>query len=243
MDTLLIIIVSLSILSPVIGSAIGVFKMPSKNMIYNLLAFAGAIMLSISFLELLPEAIELGSILLATFGFVIGAFIMYGFDKLIPHIHPGALEQEQGSSLKKSAYFIFWGIFLHNFPEGIAMAAGAVTDLRLSLAIAIGLAIHNIPEGILTSAPYYKLTGSRLKAFLISSSTAIPILIGFVISYFIFQNISENVLSVLMAAAAGLMVYITVDELIPASSFKLVNHSTIFSFMLGIVLVLLLGYL
>ncbi len=243
MDSTLILIVALSILSPVIGSAIGVFKKPSQQAIYNLLAFAGSIMLSISFLELLPEAIELGSIGLAAIGLSVGAALMYFFDKLIPHIHPGALQQEQGASLKKSAHFIFWGIFLHNFPEGIAMAAGAVTDVSLSLTIALGLAIHNIPEGILTAAPYYKITGSRMKAFLISSTTAIPILIGFIISYFVFQTISESVLSFLIAATAGIMIYITVDELIPASSFKLVNHSTIFSFMLGIVLVLFLGYL
>ena len=243
MDLTLIIIVTLSILSPVIGSAIGIIKMPSNMAMYNMLAFAAAIMISISFLELIPEAIEYGSLILAIIGLVIGVIVMYFFDRLIPHLHPATLEQEQGKHLKRSAMFLFWGIFLHNFPEGIAMAIGTVTNQKLSISVAIGLAMHNIPEGILTSAPYYKATGKRLKAFLISSLTAIPIAIGFILSYFIFQNISMNALSIIVAATAGIMIYISVDELIPESSFKLTNHSTIFSFIAGILLVLILGFL
>lgn len=243
MEPALIIVIILSILSPVIGSAIGIIRMPSNMTMYNMLAFAAAVMLSISFLELIPEAIEQGSLLITIIGLTIGAITMYIFDRLIPHIHPATLQQEQGKELKKSALYLFWGIFLHNFPEGIAMATGTVTNMKLSITVAIGLAMHNIPEGILTSAPYYKATGKRLKAFLISSATAIPIAIGFIIAYFVFQNISQNVLSLIIAATAGIMIYISADELIPASSFKLTNHSTIFSFIAGILLVLLLGFL
>ena len=243
MDLNLILIITFSILSPVIGSLIGIIKKPSDNTMYNLLSFAAAVMISISFLELIPESLEHGSVILASIGFVLGAIIMYGLDRIIPHIHPELLEQEQGKSLKKSSLFIFWGIFLHNFPEGMAMAAGAVTDFKLSLAIALGLAIHNIPEGILTSAPYYKATGKRLKAFLISASTAIPVALGFFVAYFLLQNVSDTVMSLMFAATAAIMIYISVDELIPASSFKLTNHSTIFSFIAGILLVLLLGLL
>ena len=243
MEPILIAIVALSILSPVIGSAIGVIRMPSNMAIYNMLAFAAAIMIAISFLELLPEAIEIGSLFLAIIGLIIGMGVMFAFDKIIPHLHPGGLEQEQGHHLKRSAIFIFWGIFLHNFPEGIAIAAGTVSSVQMTMTVALGLAAHNIPEGILTSAPYYKATGNRLKAFLLSSTTAIPIALGFFIAYFVFQNISVEVLSFIIAATAGIMIYISVDELIPASSFKLTNHSTIFSFFAGILVVLLLGFL
>jgi zinc transporter, ZIP family len=243
MEPSLIFVVLLSILSPILGSAIGIIKMPSNQVMYNMLSFAAAIMLAIAFLELIPEAIEIGSLFLAILGLIIGTTTMYLFDKLIPHIHPATLEQEQGKHLKRTAIFIFWGIFLHNFPEGIAIAASSISNIKLSMTVAIGLAMHNIPEGIMTSAPYYKATGNRLKAFLISSSTAIPIAIGFVISYFLFKNISANFLSMIIAATAGIMIYISVDELIPASCFKLTNHSTIFSFIVGILLVLLLGFL
>lgn len=243
MDSTLLIIVSLSILSPIIGSAIGIMKMPSNTTMYNMLAFAAAVMISLSFLELIPEAISQGSLTFAIIGLIAGALVMFLFDKMIPHIHPNALKQEQGHSLKRSAVFIFWGIFLHNFPEGIAMAAGTVTNVKLSIVVALGLAMHNIPEGILTSAPYYKATGKRLKAFLLSSLTAIPLAIGFIIAYFAFQHISTNALSVMIAATAGVMIYISVDELIPASCFKLTNHSSIFSFIIGILFVLALGFL
>lgn len=243
MDSTLLIVVILSILSPVIGSAIGIIKMPSNTTIYNMLAFAAAVMLSLSFLELIPEAIEIGSLILAITGLIIGSLVMFFFDKLIPHIHPETLGQEQGHKLKRSALFIFWGIFLHNFPEGIAMATGSVTNIKLSIIVAIGLAMHNVPEGILTSAPYYKATGKRLKAFLLSSATAIPIALGFIIAYFLFQNISSNALSVMVAATAGVMIYISVDELIPSSCFKLTSHSTIFSFIAGILFVMILGFL
>jgi zinc transporter, ZIP family len=243
MDLILLGVVIFSIISPIIGSAIGIIKMPSKNTMYNMISFAAAVMISISFLELIPESIEIGSIFLTIIGLIIGVIIMFTLDKLIPHFHPVNIEQEQGNSLKRSAILIFWGIFLHNFPEGIAIATGTITNVKMSIVIAIGLAMHNIPEGILTSAPYYKATGKRLEAFLISASTAIPIAVGFILSYFIFKNISNDILSIIIAATAGIMIYISVDELIPSSCFKLTNHSTIFSFIAGILLVLALGFL
>jgi ZIP family zinc transporter len=122
----------------------------------------------------------------------------------------------------------------------MAIAIGSVTEIRVSFAIALAIAIHNIPEGICTSAPFYHTTGARLKSFLVSSSTAVPIVIGYVMARYLFQNIEPQIIGFIIGATAGLMIYITVDELIPNGCAG-TNHQTIFSLITGIIFVILLG--
>lgn len=238
------IILIISILGPIIGSFIGVLKKPSLNFMYVMLAFAAGVMLAISFLELIPESIILSSIFLSGVGVMIGCILMYGLDKLIPHIHPELCSQEQGKKLKKTSIYLILGIFLHNFPEGMAMASGTVIEGSTMFIIALAIAIHNIPEGICTSAPYYAHSKKRLKSFLISSSTVIPLIVGFFIGKFIFTSVSTNIMGLIMAATAGLMIYISADELIPTSCNKngsKFSHASIFSLIAGILFVLFLG--
>ena len=125
----------------------------------------------------------------------------------------------------------------------MAIAIGVVSDIKVSIVIALAIAVHNIPEGICTSAPYYHCTGKRLKSFLISSSTAVPVLVGFLIANILFQNIPNSVIGLIIGATAGLMIYITADELIPTSCCKNTDHETIFSLILGILFVIVLGLL
>jgi len=235
-----IFIVIISVLGPIIGSGIGVLRKPSFGYLCNMLCFAAGIMLGISFLQLIPESINLSSPLICIGGIFFGSLIMYGLDRLIPHIHPELCAQEQGCNLKRTSVYLIMGIFLHNLPEGMAIAIGSVTEMRVSLAIALGIAIHNIPEGICTSAPYYHTTGARLKSFLVSSSTAVPILIGYFLARLLFQVITSGVVGFIIGATAGLMIYITVDEIIPNSCVG-TNHRTIFSLVVGIIFVILLG--
>ena len=235
-----IFIVIISVLGPIIGSIIGVAKKPSLMYMCNMLCFAAGVMLGISFLELIPESIRISSVGICVAGIVMGALIMYGVDRIIPHIHPELCTQEQGCNLQRTSTYLILGIFLHNFPEGMAIAIGAVTGTKVSLIIALAIAIHNIPEGICTSAPYYHATGNRLKAFLVSSSTAVPLLIGYLLARYIFDSITPGVLGFIIGATAGLMIYITLDEIIPNSCAGN-NHSTIFSLLTGIIFVILLG--
>jgi len=239
MDPVLFIVV-ISVLGPVIGSLIGVLKRFSFPYICNMLCFAAGVMLGISFLELIPESLRLASISLSVLGLIVGAFLMYTLDRLIPHIHPRLCTQEQGCNLERTATFLVFGIFMHNFPEGMAIAVGSVIEPKVSLVIAIALAIHNIPEGICTSAPYFHTTGKRLKSFLLSSSTALPILGGYLFARYIFGEMSPSVMGIIIAGTAGLMIYITADELIPNACIG-ENHLTISSLMAGIILVMLLG--
>ena len=243
MDNQLLIIVAISVLGPILGSLIGVLKKPSERFMYNMLAFAGGVMLAISFLELIPESIHLSSIWIATGGIIFGSILMFGVDRIIPHIHPEMCQQEQGKKLKKTALYLLIGIFLHNFPEGMAIAIGTVSGVKVSMVVALAIAIHNIPEGICTSAPYFHVTKKRLKSFLVSSSTAIPVLLGFLVANQLYQYISNNLIGFIVGATAGLMIYITADEIIPVSCCKTPDHKSIFSLILGILFVILLGLL
>jgi ZIP family zinc transporter len=241
MDLFLFIIL-VTVIGPLVGSLIGVMRKPSNRMMYNMLAFAGGVMLSVSFLELIPESIQISNIWIAIAGIISGSVLMYAVEKLIPHIRPELATKEVGSNkLKKTALFLFMGIFIHNFPEGMAIAIGAVSGLEVSLVIAIAIAVHDIPEAICTSSPYYYVTRKRLKAFLISASTAIPTILGFVLAFYLYQFIPTDAIAFLIAATAGLMIFITGHEIIPCSCFRSSNHCTIFSFMFGIVFVILLG--
>jgi ZIP family zinc transporter len=235
-----VFIVIISVLGPIIGSGIGVLKKPSFTYMCNMLCFAAGVMLGISFLELIPESIRISSVGVCVGGLIMGSLIMYGVDKVIPHIHPELCTQEQGCNLQRTSVYLILGIFLHNFPEGMAIAIGAVTEIKVSFIIALAIAIHNIPEGICTSAPYYHTTGNRLKSFLVSSSTAVPLLIGYLLARYIFGSITPGVIGCIIGATAGLMIYITIDEIIPNSCAG-TDHTTIFSLLTGIIFVILLG--
>lgn len=235
-------IIIISAIGPIIGSALGVWRRPSSGYICNMLCFAAGVMLAISFLELIPESIHLSSRLGCMAGFLMGAFAMYGVDRLLPHIHPRLCSQEQGCNLERTSVYLMFGIFLHNFPEGMAIAIGAVTDISVSLTIALAIAVHDIPEGICTSAPYYLATNKRGRAFLLSSFTAIPTVLGYLIARYLFLDLSAHLVGIIVAATAGLMVYITADELIPHSCAG-TNHQTIFSLVAGVLFVMALGFL
>jgi ZIP family zinc transporter len=238
-----VLVVLVSVLGPVLGSLIGVLRRPSERFMSYLLSFAAGIMLSVSFLQLIPEGIRLSSVEVCVAGVVIGSLVMYVFDKIVPHIHPGLCSQEHGSRLERTAYYLFLGIFLHHFPEGMAMAIGLESGAGVGIAVALAIAIHDIPEGICTSAPYFYSSKKRLKSFLISASTAVPTVFGFLLARFLFTGIPNELVGVIMGATAGLMIYISSDELIPAASRESSDHGTIFSHMAGIAMVMLLGLL
>jgi zinc transporter, ZIP family len=240
----ILIIALLAIAGPIVGSLLGVLRKPTDTFMFNLLSFAAGVMLAISFLDLIPESIRVSSTLLCAIGFLAGAVIMFSVDRVLPHVHPALCEPEnEKASIQKTASFLLAGIFIHNIPEGMAIGIVSALDIRASLAIAVAIAIQKIPEGICTSAPYYYATGDRRKAFLVSSLTAIPVLIGFIIAYFLSNSIPMEVVGIMIAATAGFMTYISADELIPSSSCRLTHHSTIFSLIAGIILVIALGAL
>jgi ZIP family zinc transporter len=242
---IILTILIISAIGPVAGSLIGVMKRPSRRFMYHMLSFAAGVMIAISFLELIPESINLSSVIVSSIGITAGALIMFLLDRVLPHIHPefGVESNKCPVDLQRTAIYLIIGIFLHNFPEGIAIALGSVSGIKMSIIIALAITVHDVPEGIITSAPYYYCSKKRLKSFLISASTAIPTFFGFLLAYYIFQNISIQIVGFLVAATAGLMIYISGHELIPASCQKLTSHKTTLSFIAGVIFVALLGLL
>ena len=170
---------------------------------------------------------------------------MYGLDMLVPHFDPvDSLDITSGRSLNKTATYLVIGIALHHFPEGMAIALGAVAGYKVSLAIVLAIAIHDIPEGICTSAPYYYVTKDRMKSFLISSTTAIPTVLGYLFAHALFRYIPLQIIGFVVASTAGLMIYISADELIPTSCQKDLpsySHFSIFSLIAGVVFVIILS--
>ncbi len=127
-------------------------------------------------------------------------------------------EDTKIKSLKRIGVITAIAIAIHNFPEGMATFATALSDPQLGLSIAIAISIHNIPEGISVSIPIYYATKSKWKAFGLSFASGVAEPVGALIAYAVlgpFLGTNPEILSISLAAVAGIMVYISIDELIP----------------------------
>ena len=129
---------------------------------------------------------------------------------------------------------VAFGVGIHNFPEGMATFAGALKDVNLGIAIAVAIAIHNIPEGLAISAPVYAATGSRGKAFLWSFLSGVSEPVGAALAALVLLPfLTEAVLGWVLAAVAGIMVSISMDELVPAAKSFGSEHTPIFGIIVG----------
>ena len=225
-------------LSTGVGSALAFFaKRTNTKMLSTALGFSAGVMIYVSFVEIFPKAkdclvTELGEVAggwvtaLAFFGGIIFIGIV---DKLVPSFeNPHEIHRaeemdmpEQAAKFRKlyrMGLFTALAIAIHNFPEGLATFVSALKDIKLGMAIAVAIAIHNIPEGVAVSIPIFYATGDRKKAFFYSflSGLAEPVgaLIGYAIVYSFF---SEIVFGVLFASVAGIMVFSSLDELLPTA--------------------------
>ena len=237
-------------LATMIGSVIAfVTKTTNTKFLASMLGFSAGVMIYISFAELLAEA---NSKLQELFGrnggfyalaaFFGGILISLAIDRLIPeyenpHEVRKVEEMDQPNSKKKllrSGFLFAFAMALHNFPEGMATFIAALDNPATGISIAIAIAIHNIPEGITVSVPIYHATGSRKKAFLISSLSGLAEPFGALIAFmFLLPFLSEALLSILFACVAGVMVFISFDELLPLAETYGEHHKTIYGFILG----------
>jgi ZIP family zinc transporter len=154
----------------------------------------------------------------------------------------GGVSQDR---LLKTGLLVALGIGVHNFPEGITSFAGTMRDPALGIAIAIAIALHNIPEGIAVSTPVYAATGSRAKALLWSTLSGLAEPVGALLAAAVLLPfLNATVLGLALAAVAGVMVFISLDELIPVASSFCEEHLSIVGVMVGMaVMALSLGLL
>jgi len=231
-------------LSTTIGSIIGlVFKKENSKFMSSVLGFTAGVMIGISFFELLPSAFEEIGFLRASTAFIAGFVFIFLIDFLIPHEYIGQKEKvgdKTDRGLLRTGLFVALGIGIHNFPEGMATFYSSMVDIKIGLAIAVAIAIHNIPEGIAVSAPVYKATGSRKKAFLWSFLSGVVEPVGALITALIlFPFLDSYILGYMLAGIAGLMVFISIDELMPVSKSYGYHNLPVISFIAGMIVMIL----
>jgi ZIP family zinc transporter len=131
---------------------------------------------------------------------------------------PDPSHPETRPRLMRTGLFTALAIGIHNFPEGMVTFLAALEDVRLGIALAIAVALHNIPEGISVSVPIYYATGSRRRAFAYSALSGVAEPIGALIGYLVLRALfTEEITGMLFGAVAGIMIYISLDELLPAA--------------------------
>jgi ZIP family zinc transporter len=136
----------------------------------------------------------------------------------------------------KMGIFTALAIGIHNFPEGIATFVSALNDPHLGLAISIAVAIHNIPEGIAVSVPIFYATGDRKKAFKLSFLSGLAEPVGAFVAYLLLMPFLNDVMfGMIFAGVAGIMVFISLDELLPAARKYDEAHSSIYGVVLGMI--------
>ena len=251
-------------LSTSIGSFIAFFmKKPSPKFISFIMGFSAGVMILISFVELLPESIETIGYEMGLLFFFLGMILMFIIDIVVsheyefedsieilvndngkskPHLHHGHRHKRRNQrhgekkeiNLVKTSIFIIFGVFIHNFPEGMATFIGTLTHVQLGILLTLAIALHNIPEGIAVAVPIYACTLNKKKAFKWSFISGMSEPLGAILTWLIlFPFINDYVLNAMLGAVGGIMVYISLDELLPISRSMAKEHYSIIGIIIG----------
>ena len=226
-------------LATTIGGVLTItIRQKGKRFMGFTLGFSAGAMIQVSLVELLQESIESIGFLSAHIGFLIGMAGIFLIDFLVPHDYMGQHDHADGDTgvgLMRVGILVAFGIAIHNLPEGMATFAGTLEDLNLGVAIAVAIAIHNIPEGLAVSAPIYAATGCRGKACLWSFLAGISGLLGALLAALILMPfLTPTVLGWTLAAVAGVMVSLSIDELVPAAKAFGSDHAPILGVIAGV---------
>jgi len=234
----LLLILFLIFVGQTLGSLIGLIKKLGKVALYGSLSFAASMMVAISFLQLIPEGLKYAPLFLIAISFFVGIAIMRIVDRLLPHINPELIKKEK-PSVERSVTMLVIGIALHNIPEGLAIGVGFAITAELGIAIALAIAIQDFPENVATIVPLYGLIKKKAKSFIILVTTVLFEVAGFLIGYLALGGASLSWLGASLALAAGFMVYISVEELIPSAQVKTYPKMAAAAVVLGVMCVLL----
>ncbi|MFA4946484.1 MAG: ZIP family metal transporter [Candidatus Micrarchaeia archaeon] len=209
-----------------LGGALAVLRTPGKKSMGVTLGFAAGIMLGLAFLELIPEARALGGFTVAVTGFAVGAAIMLLLDAGLPHIRFRVKEESVFDiKLYKTSLLIAIGIALHNLPEGIAVGAGYAHAPSFGLMVAAIIALHNIPEGMIIAMPCCASGSSKRKSFKLALLSGLAEPFGAVLAFVLLDTV-RGAVPFALAFAAGVMTFITLDELLPCAHAQGHSHLT-----------------
>jgi ZIP family zinc transporter len=224
-----------------LGGLVAVLRKPGQRTAGLLMGLAAGVMITLSFLGLVNEAWQSSGYLVTTLGFAAGALVMFLVDSLTPHIR--FAEEERSASdarMMKTGMLMAIGISIHNVPEGIAVGAGYMHLPAFGVLIALAIALHNIPEGIATALPLVEGGVGKWKAFRIALLSGLVEPIG-ALAAALFLAAFAALVPAALAFAAGVMVFITLDELVPAARQFGHQHFTALGIILGAVLIFLLS--
>ncbi|MFC1535969.1 zinc transporter ZupT [Candidatus Neomarinimicrobiota bacterium] len=219
------------------------------------LGFSAGVMIYVSLIEIFPKAKDSLALLygpkqgywLTVIAFFGGIVLIALIDWVVPsYENPHELKNFDYSDsddaihnkkLMRMGMFSAIAITIHNFPEGLATFIAALQNPALGVSIAVAIAIHNIPEGIAVSVPIYFATKSRKRAFIYSSLSGLAEPVGAIVGYFLILRIfNEAIFGIIFASVAGIMVYISLDELLPTAEEFGEHHVAIYGLIAGMAL-------
>ena len=217
----------------------------SEKLVTVSLGFAGGVMLSVSFTDLLPNATQLLTeyyneklgIFLSVVFLLIGVLFAAMLDKFVPHEPEPDGDGKKHENLFRVGFVSTLAIGLHNFPEGIATFMAGYEDLTLGVSIALAITMHNIPEGISVAMPIYFATGSKLKAFKYTFLSGIAEPIGALLAFLVLKPfINSLTLGMIFGVISGIMLYIAIEELLPSSKQYGYSKEALMAIFAGIIL-------
>jgi ZIP family zinc transporter len=237
-------------ISTAIGSIIAISTKHTNIRFLSLaLGLSAGVMVYVSFVEMFPISISTlqnlygikSGLWIAVGSFFAGIAMIAIVDLLIPKednphemVPVSEMENYKCKKLHRVGIFTALAIAVHNFPEGLATFVATMQSPALGVAIAIAIAIHNIPEGIAVAVPIYHATKSKAKAFWYSFLSGLAEPIGALVGFFLLQAFfSDLTFGIIFAVIAGIMVYISIDELLPAAEEYGEHHLTIIGFIIG----------
>ena len=239
------------------GLFVLLFRKTNVKYLSIALGFSAGVMIYISFVEILADAKmylvkSVGDKMggwLVFLAFFAGMLLIALIDKLVPEpenpheVHK--IEEankcdivNKSQKLLKTSLLTTLAVTIHNFPEGLATFISGVNEPKLGIAIAIAVAIHNIPEGISVAIPVYCATGSRRKSFYMSLLSGLTEPLGAIIAFlFLAPYINDTVFGLIFAAVAGIMVFISFDELLPTAREYGEHHLSILGLIGGMMVI------
>lgn len=232
------------------STMIGVFAIfiKKKNqdiVVLSSLSFASGVMFCVSITDLIPESLSLlkknfstvGTIFICILGMLLGIVISMLIDYYLPDKN---ISSSKDKSLFKVGIISMIAIILHNIPEGIATFVASNNDVSLGISLAIAIAMHNIPEGISISVPIYYSTGSKKNALLYTFISSLSEPFGALIAFLFLKNfMNDIILGILFSTIAGIMLQISLCELLPTARKYNNNKYLIIFFCLGILFMLI----